>query len=174
MRSAPQIAVTHLGHLPPPTPAEQQKGKDLLASTQSSSGGTGAAPLGSLSTIHHAGGLAPTPCSRKLFPANYSKKNRKVPWRRGTSSTQLGVYGAGPLQCFGCAEQGELKKPQIPLKSAPGASANNWVEQQQLWGLFCFAVSLGESIWELKKKNHLLHTCCSPSSKQFAVAWQPP
>lgn len=74
----------------------------------------------------------------------------------------------------------EKKKTKIPPKSAPSASSANPVTAKQLAGaavalkpilLCCFARG---KYMGTEKTHHLLHTCCSTSSKQFAVARQPP
>lgn len=182
MRKSPQIPVTCLGQLPPPTQEREAENVSsdvevgsLDKHTEQLRGKGSWVPL----SPHHQPPCALAPFSTSFFQHILAGEIGSC--LNGSSITQLCLHA----HCFstGWAQQREGKKPQIPPKSASstfslttiplfakhpaGAAASH-----QPVSLYCF--SREKYMGLKKKKNHLLQTCCRTSSKQFAGAWQLP
>lgn len=112
----------------------------------------GSVPVGS---VCHAGVLAPAPFSESFFQLIIVREIGSCP-DGGALPSHSWVFVA--LALFSTlAEQNmeRKKKKKIPPKSAPTASFANPVTGKQLAGAAAAPkpVSLGESIWEFKKKS---------------------
>lgn len=174
VRKAPQIAVTCLGQLPPPTQERE---------AENSSSDVKVGRLGKhTEQLRREGQLSPlgclSPLLHKLYPAHYSRRNWKLPWWK---LHHTAVFACSLLQHWlSTTKRGGKKTPNPTKICFQHFFCNPFNCQTSSWSSSssptCFSLLFqqGKVYGLKKKKNHLLQTCCRTSSKQFAGAWQPP